>query len=122
MIDMYFKFPEGRKKETGKSLDVVLLSPEKAYKKLGIVVNTVSPQAEGHNVLGFFDPLEPNAIYVSSELALESITSDWLETAVHELGHQKRVYRNPYSSGDAHDEEIENRRWLSYSARFMSYF
>ncbi len=99
----------------------ILLYPEKAYRELGVVVNTVSPQAEGHNVLGFFDPLEPNAIYVSSELALESITSDWLETAVHELGHQHRAYRNPYSAGDAHDEELENRRWLAYSARFVSY-
>jgi len=114
---MYYSSAES----PNESLEKILLSPEKAYRKFGVVVNTVSPQAEGHNVLGFFDPLEPNAIYVSSELALTSFTTDWFYTALHELGHQKRKERNPYSAGDAHDEELENRRWLAYSARFMGY-
>lgn len=43
MMDEYFRFPEERKERTGKALDDVLLSPEKAYRELGVVVNTVSP-------------------------------------------------------------------------------
>lgn len=72
-------------------------------------------------MLGFFDPQEPNAIYVSSELALHAFTQEWFSTAMHELGHQKRRERNPYSCGDAYDEELENRRWLTYGGSFTRY-
>ena len=115
--ESYKKEPYALSVKDKPSLQDILLNPALAYTEFGVIVNTVSPLAAGsHDVLGFFDHYVPNEINISDELAIQYPTADWYETAVHELGHQKRMWRNPYSDGSAADEELDNRRWLAYGA------